>query len=721
MEAGQFDRKTFYKLVRKQRKTHQMKPCVEFQNPEISEIEGWADYFEALATPVDSPMYDEDMKQSVETQARLIEELSMSEKTEAPTTVMAVTKHVKHLKNGKAPDIYGVAGEHLKYGPPCLLEVVAQVTNNTLLNGKLPHLFKIGAITPVPKPGKVATNPDNHRRITVCSIIGKVVEKELDDRAKIILRPKQSKQQFGFTEECSPSNCALIITESIAEAQDKDETLYIVYMDVKKAFDTVCHDHMLVSLYNQGIKGTLWSIYRDMYSDIQSQVRIGGKLSRKIKEGQGIRQGANTSTEAYKGKSNPLLHRAASNPVAYRVGTIETGAPTTADDTAYMTKMLHGTQVLVGMAETDSRHARYNFSSTKTKFMTVNQKKNRYIPEPKLYGNDIATTTQERHLGIERTPDNRATATISSRIQSSTRAAYSLMGAGLHGLNGVGPKVSLQMISIYIVPILTYGLEALILKDQDYEALEKHYRSLLRNIQHLPENTAIPAVYMLLGCTPIRGQIHIKILTFFVSILRRPSGVDKDLVIRQLAMKNMKSNSWCTQVRKLLDQYDLPSAYELASNTPAKDVWKKLVKKKVNEFWHEQLMEEAQQMKTLKYLNIRDCYPGYIHSTWNHNTDPLEAHMATIKARVLVQRYPLSSSKYAGKKKSPACPLCMDGEETTEHFLVTCTALMKRRVRYLEKLHNLLVETGNPLPRDVQELVKLVLTPDECVSKSAVE
>ena len=48
-----------------------------------------------------------------------------------------------------------------------------------------------------------------------------------------------------------------------------------------------------------------------------------------------------------------------------------------------------------------------------------------------------------------------------------------------------------------ITPMLTYSLEALILRDPDYEIIESTMQ-----IQHLPENTATPTVYLLVGCIP---------------------------------------------------------------------------------------------------------------------------------------------------------------------------------------------------------------------------
>jgi hypothetical protein len=86
------------------------------------------------------------------------------------------------------------------------------------------------------------------------------------------------------------------------------------------------------------------------------------------------------------------------------------------------------------------------------------------------------------------------------------------------------------MINIYITPILTYGLEALVLSEKDMKPIEIYYRSLLRQIQHLPTSTAIPAIYLLMGCIPIEGQIHVKMLTFFGRLVRNTDRMEFEII-----------------------------------------------------------------------------------------------------------------------------------------------------------------------------------------------
>jgi hypothetical protein len=250
--------------------------------------------------------------------------------------------------------------------------------------------------------------------------------------------------------------------------------------------------------------------------------------------------------------------------------------------------------------------------------------------------------------------------------------------------------------------------------------IETYYRSLLRQIQHLPTSTAIPAIYLLMGCIPIEGQIHVKMLTFFGRLVRNTDRMEFEIIQRQLAVKDLDSNSWTVQIRKVLHRYELPTAYQILNNPPNKRTWKRMVETAVHHYWFRELTEQAMTKSTLSLLDIATCNPGQLHSVWNHNADPLEAHMATVKARVLVQRYPLYSSYCAGPKKSSLCPLCKSEEETVQHFLLQCTALAEPRLHYLKEIYHHLLTTNTAMPNDRHELTLLIMNPEAYIEEEGV-
>jgi hypothetical protein len=87
-----------------------------------------------------------------------------------------------------------------------------------------------------------------------------------------------------------------------------------------------------------------------------------------------------------------------------------------------------------------------------------------------LNGARLGTSDSETHLGIIRWSDHLNKQTVNHRIQLVWRTSYSLMGAGLHGLNGVCPDVGKHLWMLYVQPRLLYGLETIILNNH-----AKHY------------------------------------------------------------------------------------------------------------------------------------------------------------------------------------------------------------------------------------------------------
>ena len=104
--------------------------------------------------------------------------LSVIPSREPPPVIEAdqVAKYVRSLTNNKAADIFGITSKHLKFASPTIL---TDIVNRALTNGKLPDDINIGIATPVPKKAKTQTDPGKLRRITIPSLVGKVVEKHM--------------------------------------------------------------------------------------------------------------------------------------------------------------------------------------------------------------------------------------------------------------------------------------------------------------------------------------------------------------------------------------------------------------------------------------------------------------------------------------------------------------------------------------------------------------
>ena len=682
------NRDDFYRLVKRQRAIPRKKASINFgKHKDLeSDANSWANYFKDLATPKDDPSFDSEHERYLRTNY-LLQALTVENNTLPLVSKNQIIKLINSLKSRKAPDIYGISSEHLKNASPIIYDIILHLINSCIKKGIIPDSFKLGSICPVPKKGKSQKLPTNYRRITITSIVGKVIELHMVNIARAILDPMQSPYQFGFSKGCSPIYAALLLTEVVAEARDNKNELIIVLMDTSKAFDVVSHTGMLNAMYTQGVSGSLWSLFNSMYTNIRSSVKWEDTISEPFAELQGIRQGGSSSADNYKaGKNNllQLLHESSET----RMGHLHLGAVMVADDLALLSSNRCDMQSSLSTAEHDAARERYKYNTDKTKVIPVNCNTE---PALKLYNQQLGISCQEAHLGILRNQTGSNKETIAARIHSARKTVMSLLGAGMCGYNGSGPYIGRELYKTYVLPVLLYGLEALVLNDDEVRVLETYHRQNLRCIQHLPRSTANSAVHLLIGIPPIEALIDIRALSMLRNILivDHPSPLTlfmRDFMVRQLAMKDNPSCSWAGRMRLLTEKYGLPSVGTLLEETPSKEEWKKLIQDVVMQSWTTKLQEDTKSKTSLSLLDTEGCCADQMHPVWADIENPLTVRKAVVKAMLLVQRYPVTTCKTAGSRMCELCPMCQCEPESMMHFILHCPNLAATRANYLPKI-----------------------------------
>jgi hypothetical protein len=128
------------------------------------------------------------------------------------------------------------------------------------------------------------------------------------------------------------------------------------------------------------------------------------------------------------------------------------------------------------------------------------------------------------------------------------------------------------------------------------------------------------AVYSLLGAIPITTQIEKNTLTTFYNIAANKEFVEHEIARRQLAIKDQNSNSWFTHIRKLLQKYSLPTAYNLMERPPTKGKWKAVEEHHMTEWYN-----KVEDKTSLKYLTLQKHPTRNSHPIW-HTVPNLTTH-----------------------------------------------------------------------------------------------
>ena len=537
--------------------------------------------------------------------------------------------------------------------------------------------------------------PNSYRRITVASNLGRIVEKVHLELSKDDILPSQNPLQRGFTSKTSPSNGSLLLTEAIGESLDRKQELNVIFVDATQAFDRVWHDSMLVKLYDVGLNGRKWLFLNNWYEDLTSQVKWEGDISSSFSETIGVRQGGTWSPTGYKFFINPLLNIVTDHDIGFRIGTEYCGTVAVADDLLFLSESESDRQLQASIQEEYALKEHYSISETKTKLMNLNANNvNSSYQDCFLNGKALGTAEEYKHIGVTRYSNLKIAnkCLVEERITSARRTAYALMGAGFHGHNGLNPKVSRTIYNLYVLPRLLYGLETVILLQKDIDSLNDFHKDMLRRIQHLPQRTALPIVYGLVGQFPIEFELHRRQFTLFGNIIREQC-VEKNLALRQLAVKDDNSHSWFIMIKKNLYKYGLPSPYELLEDPPSKSSWKRIVNDKLEKYWKEQLISDSLKKTSLQFWNPNIINYNVCSQIWESaGSDTVSVHKANIHVKLLSGTYILQKNKarFNQYAVSSLCPLCGKDSEDLVHFMLNCEKLEAVRRPFITKLQTLL-------------------------------
>ncbi|KAI8484174.1 hypothetical protein Bbelb_381280 [Branchiostoma belcheri] len=204
------------------------------------------------------------------------------ELTHIQLSVEEVYNVLQGLHINKAPGPDGIPNRLLKEAAPVVSASLCELFNYSLATGQVPTEWKQSNITPVYKKGE-KTDPHNYRPIALLSTVGKILERLVHNRLyafltdNALLNPKQS----GFRKGDGTVLQLLRIIDDWAKSIDDADVACTaaVFLDVRRAFDTVWHDGLIYKLSRYGIQGPLINWFSDYLSDRQQRVVINGEAS----------------------------------------------------------------------------------------------------------------------------------------------------------------------------------------------------------------------------------------------------------------------------------------------------------------------------------------------------------------------------------------------------------------------------------------------------------
>ena len=223
---------------------------------------------------------------------KFLNERNQSEFSVNPVTETEVLEIINNLDN-KSTGPYSIPIKLLKIIPDLIVIPLCRIINQSFLSGKFPDLLKIVKVVPIHKGGSTQ-EMNNYRPISLLSIFDKIIEKLMHVRLYNFLEKHNVlyKKQFGFRKGNSTIFSLIEITEKIKESIDKGKFGCGIFIDLRKAFDTVNHKILLKKLDHYGIRDVANNWFNSYLKERSQYVYLNGESSERKPVTCGVPQGS---------------------------------------------------------------------------------------------------------------------------------------------------------------------------------------------------------------------------------------------------------------------------------------------------------------------------------------------------------------------------------------------------------------------------------------------
>ena len=163
--------------------------------------------------------------------------------------------------------------------------------NKSFSTGIFPDKLKIAKVIALHKKG-ATDDPDNYRPISLLSVFSQIFEKIMHKRLYNFLEVNDISHplQFGFRKKHSTRHTPISMTETIKKSIDNGKFGCGIFMDLKKAFDTVNYTILLKKLEHYGIRGIPLKWFESYLLNMKQYVSINGYSSEELTLRHGVPQ-----------------------------------------------------------------------------------------------------------------------------------------------------------------------------------------------------------------------------------------------------------------------------------------------------------------------------------------------------------------------------------------------------------------------------------------------
>lgn len=183
-----------------------------------------------------------------------------------PVTISEIKNIINSLNSSSASGSDDISVKILKMSIDTISPILCKLINQSFNTGVFPDLLKLAKVIPIYKSGK-KTDPGNYRPISILSNLSKIYELCIKMRLLEFFSMNKSinENQFGFQKHSNTTSACLTYIEFVMKQIEQKRKTGSIFIDIRKAFDSVDHKILLNKLKNAGLQNKAYDLIQNYF------------------------------------------------------------------------------------------------------------------------------------------------------------------------------------------------------------------------------------------------------------------------------------------------------------------------------------------------------------------------------------------------------------------------------------------------------------------------
>lgn len=447
----------------------------------ITEIlEVWREYYEEK--------YMGEETEGIEREG-IIEQIAANDNHMEEIRSEELEEAISRIKVGKASGADKIDPEMIKWigkeGKKWLLEIIREAWRTN----KMPREWEDNLLIPIHKKGE-EDMCGNYRDICLSSVVFKLYTRILERRLRTEIEGKLEDEQTAFRAKRQTVDNISILRNIIEKNNDQGNNIYITFIDLKAAFDSIDRKEMWSAMEELGVSGKLLQATRSTYKTVVGKVQMGGSRSGKFMMNKGIKQGDSLSPLLFVIVMDKLVKniKRRTNHLKTIVGythltPVKIEGLLYADDVVLIADNLRKMQRLIDVWTEEMEKMKLEININKCKTMKIGHQEQVIGDETRVYckGQSLEMVSAYEYLGTIISNDGKLDLEIANRTKKTSRIYYAINNTIL-GKREISQETKLHVYNAITVPTLLYASETWVTNRKHESAINAAEMKQLRKI-----------------------------------------------------------------------------------------------------------------------------------------------------------------------------------------------------------------------------------------------